>query len=153
MAVIRPDGSVEISVSDTGVGIAVEDKPKIFEEFRQMGSEYAHNMEGTGLGLTLAKKFVELHGGRSGSRVNWAKKRPLCLRSPTNLQVSQTEEICLTCRIPIPTFILSQLCQNYLLTSEGIGATDRCKLRACAAISVRAHADSLLILTQLETRT
>ncbi len=58
------DGSVEISVSDTGIGIAPEDQPKIFEEFRQVGSDYAHKVEGTGLGLTLAKKFVELHGGR-----------------------------------------------------------------------------------------
>jgi signal transduction histidine kinase len=58
------NGAVEISVSDTGIGIATEDQPKIFEEFRQVGSNYAHKVEGTGLGLTLAKKFVELHGGR-----------------------------------------------------------------------------------------
>ena len=58
------DGSVEISVSDTGIGIAPEDQPKIFEEFRQVGSDYSHKVEGTGLGLTLAKKFVELHGGK-----------------------------------------------------------------------------------------
>ena len=58
------DGSVEISVSDTGIGIAPEDQAKIFEEFRQVGPDYAHKVEGTGLGLTLAKKFVELHGGK-----------------------------------------------------------------------------------------
>ncbi len=60
----QADGVVEISVSDTGVGIAPEDQPKIFEEFRQVGSDYTHKVEGTGLGLTLAKKFVELHGGK-----------------------------------------------------------------------------------------
>jgi GAF domain-containing protein len=60
----QSDGSVEISVSDTGIGIAPDDLPKIFEEFRQVGSDYAHKVEGTGLGLTLAKKFVELHGGK-----------------------------------------------------------------------------------------
>src|SRR6266542_3045175 len=60
----QADGWVEISVSDTGIGIAPEDQPKIFEEFRQVGGDYAHKVEGTGLGLTLAKKFVELHGGR-----------------------------------------------------------------------------------------
>ena len=60
----QADGSVEISVSDTGVGIAPEDQPKVFEEFRQVGGDYAHKIEGTGLGLTLAKKFVELHGGK-----------------------------------------------------------------------------------------
>jgi signal transduction histidine kinase len=56
-------GSVQISVSDTGIGIAPEDQARIFEEFRQVGSNHEHQSEGTGLGLTLAKKFVELHGG------------------------------------------------------------------------------------------
>ena len=55
---------MEISVSDTGIGIAPEDQATIFEEFRQVGGDYAHKKEGTGLGLTLAKKFVELHGGK-----------------------------------------------------------------------------------------
>jgi GAF domain-containing protein len=57
------DGFVEISVSDTGVGIAPEDQEKVFEEFRQVGTA-AKKVEGTGLGLTLCRKFVELHGGR-----------------------------------------------------------------------------------------
>ena len=60
----QTDGSVEISVTDTGVGIAPDDQARIFEEFRQVGSDYTHKVEGTGLGLTLAKKFVELHGGK-----------------------------------------------------------------------------------------
>ena len=58
------DGSVEISVTDTGIGIAPEDQEAIFEEFRQVGSDYARKREGTGLGLTLTKKFVEMHGGK-----------------------------------------------------------------------------------------
>jgi signal transduction histidine kinase len=62
----QADGSVEISVTDTRIGIALQDQAKIFEEFRQAGSDNARKIEGTGLGLTLAKKFVELHG-----RKNW----------------------------------------------------------------------------------
>jgi signal transduction histidine kinase len=58
------EGVVTISVSDTGIGIAPEDQAAIFEEFRQVGRDDARKQEGTGLGLTLAKKFVELHGGR-----------------------------------------------------------------------------------------
>jgi len=60
----QADGAVEVSVSDTGIGIAPGDQEAIFEEFRQVGSDYARKREGTGLGLTLARKFVELHGGR-----------------------------------------------------------------------------------------
>jgi two-component system, NtrC family, sensor kinase len=58
------DGVIIIAVSDTGIGIAPEDQAAIFEEFRQVGRDDARTPEGTGLGLTLAKKFVELHGGR-----------------------------------------------------------------------------------------
>ena len=57
------DGTVEISVTDTGVGIASEDQEAVFEEFRQVGSA-AKNVEGTGLGLAISRKFIELHGGR-----------------------------------------------------------------------------------------
>jgi signal transduction histidine kinase len=57
-------GAVEISVSDTGIGIAPEDQETIFEEFRQVGSDALRKHEGTGLGLTLTRRFVELHGGR-----------------------------------------------------------------------------------------
>ncbi len=58
------DRMIEISISDTGIGIAPEDQEAIFEEFRQVGSDEARKREGTGLGLTLTKKFVEMHGGR-----------------------------------------------------------------------------------------
>jgi two-component system, NtrC family, sensor kinase len=57
------DDSIEVSVTDTGVGIAPEDQEAIFEEFRQVGTA-AKKVEGTGLGLTLSRKFIELHGGR-----------------------------------------------------------------------------------------
>ena len=57
------DGMAEISVADTGIGIAPEDQEAVFEEFRQVGGS-EKKAEGTGLGLTLCRKFVELHGGR-----------------------------------------------------------------------------------------
>jgi signal transduction histidine kinase len=52
----------EISVTDNGVGIAPEDQPTVFEEFRQVGAA-ARKVEGTGLGLAISRKFIELHGG------------------------------------------------------------------------------------------
>jgi signal transduction histidine kinase len=57
------DGVTEISVTDTGVGIAPEDQEAVFEEFRQVGTA-DKKAEGTGLGLALSRKFIELHGGR-----------------------------------------------------------------------------------------
>jgi signal transduction histidine kinase len=67
----RLDGHVEVSVTDSGIGIAAEDLEAVFEEFRQVGTDYAKKHEGTGLGLTLSRKFVELHGGRI-----WVKSQP-----------------------------------------------------------------------------
>ena len=60
---VRGAERVEVSVSDTGVGIAPEDQEKVFEEFRQVGTA-DKKVEGTGLGLALSRKFIELHGGR-----------------------------------------------------------------------------------------
>jgi CheY-like chemotaxis protein len=55
---------VWVVVRDTGIGIAPEDQASIFAEFRQAGRLSTSSREGTGLGLALAQKFVNLHGGR-----------------------------------------------------------------------------------------
>ena len=54
----------EVAVSDTSVGIAAQDQALVFEEFRQAGGDVLRKSEGTGLGLALVKRFVELHGGQ-----------------------------------------------------------------------------------------
>ena len=54
---------IEIAVRDTGIGIAAADQEAVFEEFRQVGRHYTSKQEGTGLGLALTRRFVELHGG------------------------------------------------------------------------------------------
>jgi GAF domain-containing protein len=54
---------IEIAVKDTGIGIAPEDQAVVFEEFKQVGRDQMRKAEGTGLGLALTRRFVELHGG------------------------------------------------------------------------------------------
>ncbi len=58
--------AVRVAVTDTGIGIADADLPRLFEEFSQLDATFARRHEGTGLGLSLVKRFVELHGGRIG---------------------------------------------------------------------------------------
>lgn len=53
-----------VSVSDTGIGIKGEDHERIFEAFEQVDSSYSRQQQGTGLGLALTKRLVEMHGGR-----------------------------------------------------------------------------------------
>ncbi len=60
----RQGDNIMIAVHDTGIGIAPEEQEAVFEEFRQVGSNYTSKQEGTGLGLALTRRFVELHGGR-----------------------------------------------------------------------------------------
>jgi signal transduction histidine kinase len=63
VAARRAGPMLEVAVRDTGIGIAKEDQQAVFEEFRQVGRHYTNKQEGTGLGLTLTRRFVELHGG------------------------------------------------------------------------------------------
>jgi PAS domain S-box-containing protein len=63
----HPEGSepcMEIAVADSGIGVRPEDQRRIFHEFEQVDSSYARQQQGTGLGLALTKRLVELHGGR-----------------------------------------------------------------------------------------
>jgi two-component system CheB/CheR fusion protein len=60
----KADSEIEVVVWDTGVGIASENMEKIFEGFFRVDTPYSRVTEGTGLGLPLSKKLVELHGGK-----------------------------------------------------------------------------------------
>jgi signal transduction histidine kinase len=61
---IQIDGSATIRVRDTGIGIAPEALELVMEPFRQANGSFSREYEGTGLGLTISKNFIELHGGR-----------------------------------------------------------------------------------------
>ena len=57
-------GGVALSVTDTGIGIAAEDIPKLMKPFAQVHNVYKRKYQGAGLGLTLVRSFAELHGGQ-----------------------------------------------------------------------------------------
>jgi len=78
------DSAVIVSVTDTGIGIAKEDQEAIFEEFRQASGNYAQKREGTGLGLTLTRKFVEMHGGKIWVESEIAKGSKFTFTLPVN---------------------------------------------------------------------
>ncbi len=61
---------IEITVSDSGIGLSETDLERIFQPFEQVDNSAGRRYQGTGLGLSLTKKMVELHGGRI-----WAESR------------------------------------------------------------------------------
>jgi signal transduction histidine kinase/DNA-binding response OmpR family regulator len=58
------DGQIVVGVTDSGIGIAPADQPKVFEKFKQVGDTLTDKPKGTGLGLPICKEIVEYHGGR-----------------------------------------------------------------------------------------
>ena len=60
----RVDAEVQLSVRDTGIGIAAAEQTRVFEAFQRGGRAARTSTEGTGLGLTLSKRIIDLHGGR-----------------------------------------------------------------------------------------
>jgi signal transduction histidine kinase len=61
--IINKERVVEITVADTGIGFKKEDTERIFNPFEQVDGSKSRRYEGTGLGLSLSKRFVQLHGG------------------------------------------------------------------------------------------
>jgi signal transduction histidine kinase len=73
VSAVKDGDLLEISVEDTGMGIREKDIPKLFQTFTQLESVYTKEFEGTGLGLALSKRLVELHGGKIWVKSEFAK--------------------------------------------------------------------------------
>jgi signal transduction histidine kinase len=88
--VTSADGVFVVAVSDTGPGIAAADQQKVFEEFHQVDSSSTRKKGGTGLGLTIAKKIIEMHGGRIWVESNPGKGSTFWFTLPVRVE-RQTE--------------------------------------------------------------
>ena len=84
---------LKISVIDTGIGIRTEDIDKVFEEFEQVDGSYSRRHEGLGLGLTLTKKLVELHGGIIRAESQFGKGSTFSFIMPTVISVQDSSEL------------------------------------------------------------
>ena len=83
---------IEVKVTDTGIGIAPEDYPKIFVEFSQADSSHSRKYEGTGLGLALTKKLVEMHGGKIGFESKVGVGSTFYFTLPANISARSDKE-------------------------------------------------------------
>jgi signal transduction histidine kinase len=86
-----PEGAVLLSVADRGIGIAEDDIPSVLQPFIQVESAFSRSHQGTGLGLPLAKSFIEAHGGRLqiDSRVGHGTRVTLHIPPERAIQVPQ----------------------------------------------------------------
>jgi len=91
---------IQFAVIDTGIGIKKEDIKKLFKPFSQLESPYTKKHEGTGLGLALTKKLVELHHGEIGVTSEYGKGSTFFFTIPVNL----TEKEIVNVEYPKPTY-------------------------------------------------
>jgi signal transduction histidine kinase/CheY-like chemotaxis protein len=78
---------MRVEVADTGVGIAKEDQPKVFKEFRQVGNQTYQRGEGSGLGLSIGRRFIQMHGGDIGLESETGKGSTFYFTLPIHQQV------------------------------------------------------------------
>ena len=105
----RDEAFIEIAVTDTGIGIATNELPLLFQEFRQLDASPSREQEGTGLGLALTKRFAELHGGSISVVSTKGVGSTFTLRLP--LALPQLIE-------PIPIPLTSDLSRPLILVVE-----------------------------------
>jgi signal transduction histidine kinase len=90
-----PDGTMVISVADTGIGIEKDEIPRVLAPFGQADGSLSRKYEGTGLGLPLVKSFVELHGGSLDIQSGIGVGTTVTIRFPAERVLSAPEEVVL----------------------------------------------------------
>jgi len=93
------EGEVLVYIQDSGVGIAEQDIPKLFDKFTQFGRKAGPGEKGTGLGLAITKKLVEMHGGRIeveselGRGTTFTISLPLATKPVAEGLLSETDQL------------------------------------------------------------
>ena len=82
-----------VSVHDTGIGIKPEDLPKLFREFEQIDGSYTRRYQGTGLGLALCRRFVQMHGGRIWAESQYGKGSTFTFTIPREPRPATVAEV------------------------------------------------------------
>ncbi|NEP61231.1 MAG: response regulator [Symploca sp. SIO2G7] len=129
------------SVIDTGIGIAPEDQPKVFDKFKQVGDTLTDKPKGTGLGLPICKQIIEHHGGKIGVESELGKGSTFFFTLPITPDVQQN-----TKNINIDT-LLEQLKSHVSTTSESEPGAQKTILIVDDDIHIRA-----LLRQQLENQ-
>lgn len=84
---------LRVDVTDTGVGISKADQPKVFKEFRQVGTQNWQRGEGSGLGLSIGRRFIQMHGGEMGLESEPGKGSTFFFTIPVEQQVDALEDL------------------------------------------------------------
>jgi len=116
----RVDGAVEVSVTDTGEGIAAADQGKVFEQFVQVGDTLTGKPKGTGLGLPICKQIIEHHGGHIGVESEPGRGSTFTFTLPVRGTAAERGQ---TMRAP-PRIELAQLVEQLRQRVEIIGPAD-----------------------------
>ena len=87
----RKESFVEVAVKDTGIGIPPQDQKRIFERFEQVSLNQPAGVSSTGLGLTIAREIIELHGGRIWVESEQGKGSRFAFRIPMKASPSGEE--------------------------------------------------------------
>jgi signal transduction histidine kinase len=118
-----------VSVEDTGIGMKPEDLPKLFREFEQIDGSYTRRYQGTGLGLALCRRFVEMHGGRIWAESQFGKGSIFTFtipREPRLASEAPVEEVAQTVEsmeLPLVLVVEDEPASSQRMTAEiqGVG--------------------------------
>ena len=118
------DDMLQISVSDTGIGMKPEDQQKVFKEFWQADSSFSRKYEGTGLGLALTKRIVEMHGGKIWFESEYGKGSIFYFALPLKAAPQATKPKAPEARQPLAGTIVKKGAKTALIVEDDRMAAD-----------------------------